>query len=268
MPLQSGDDGVLRAMARRYSVETYLRKLEPLADFNLTADVIVGFPAEDEPAFERTLETVRAARLTKVHVFPYSPRPGTRTAAEDTVPPEVKKERSARLRALSDEACRARWAEKVGRDDVVLVDRPGRGYGADYSPWLVDGPVGELVPVTGRAVTEEGILALPDDCLFCKLVREGDHVAKADGFVAIRDINPQAETHLLVLPERHVDTFRDVAEFPADEAKRMLEFVAEVARGAGLEDYRVLVNVGPGGGQTIFHLHWHVLGGKIRGMPA
>ena len=73
--------------------------------------------------------------------------------------PEVKKERSARLRALSDAACRARWAAKVGSSDVVLVDRPGRGYGADYSPWLVDGPLGELVPVTGRAVTEEGILA-------------------------------------------------------------------------------------------------------------
>ena len=94
---------------------------------------------------------------------------------------------------------------------------------------------------------------------------EGDHVAKDDGFVAIRDINPQAETHLLVLPERHVDTFRDVGEFPPDEAKRMLEFVAQVAREAGLEDYRVIVNVGPGGGQTIFHLHWHVLGGKITG---
>ena len=102
-------------------------------------------------------------------------------------------------------------------------------------------------------------------------MREGDHVHAADGFVAIRDINPKAETHLLVLPERHVDTFRDVSEFPPDEAKRMLEFVAEVARGAGLDDYRVLVNVGPGGGQTIFHLHWHVLGGKIpaleRAMP-
>ena len=107
----------------------------------------------------------------------------------------------------------------------------------------------------------------PDDCLFCRLVREGDHVHAADGFVAIRDINPQAETHLLVLPERHVDTFRDIGEFPPDEAKRMLEFVAETAREAGLEDYRVLVNVGPGGGQTIFHLHWHVLGGKITGMP-
>ena len=107
-----------------------------------------------------------------------------------------------------------------------------------------------------------------DDCLFCTLVRDGDHVAVGDGFVAIRDINPQAETHLLVLPERHVDTFRDVGEFTADEAKRMLEFVAGVAREAGLTDYKVVVNVGRGGGQTVFHLHWHVLGGKITGMPA
>lgn len=111
--------------------------------------------------------------------------------------------------------------------------------------------------------------SLPDasDCLFCRLVREGDHVAKAEGFVAIRDIAPKADTHLLVLPERHVDTFRDVDAFTADEAKRMLEFVARTARDAGLEDYRVLVNVGPGGGQTVFHLHWHVLGGRIQGMP-
>jgi histidine triad (HIT) family protein len=109
--------------------------------------------------------------------------------------------------------------------------------------------------------------SLPDDCLFCKLVREGDHVATADGFVAIRDINPRAETHLLVLPERHVPSFREVSEFPADEVKRMLEFVAETARGAGLEDYRVVVNVGEGGGQTIFHLHWHILGGRITGLP-
>jgi histidine triad (HIT) family protein len=110
--------------------------------------------------------------------------------------------------------------------------------------------------------------SLPDDCLFCRLVDEGDHVAKNDGFVAIRDINPRADTHLLVLPERHVATFRDIGEFPADEAKRMLDFVAETARQAGLEDYRVLVNVGEGGGQTIFHLHWHILGGRVRGLPS
>ena len=97
---------------------------------------------------------------------------------------------------------------------------------------------------------------------------EGDHVAKSDGFVAIRDIHPRADTHLLVLPERHVETFRDVDEFPADEAKRMLDFVAETASKAGLEDYRVLVNVGEGGGQTVFHLHWHILGGRVKGLPA
>jgi histidine triad (HIT) family protein len=92
-------------------------------------------------------------------------------------------------------------------------------------------------------------------------------VARTDGFVAVHDINPQAETHLLVLPERHVDSFREISEFPAEEARRMLEFVAETAARAGLEDYRVVVNVGRGAGQTIFHLHWHVLGGRMRGMP-
>jgi histidine triad (HIT) family protein len=91
-------------------------------------------------------------------------------------------------------------------------------------------------------------------------------VHRADGFVAIRDINPQAETHLLVLPERHVETFREIGEFPPDETRRMLDFVAETAQVAGLEDYKIVVNVGPGAGQTIFHLHWHVLGGKIRGL--
>jgi histidine triad (HIT) family protein len=93
-------------------------------------------------------------------------------------------------------------------------------------------------------------------------------VLAADGFVAIRDIAPKAETHLLVLPERHVASFREITEFPPEEAKRMLDFVAETAKEAGLEDYRVLVNVGEGAGQTVFHLHWHVLGGRVEGMPA
>jgi histidine triad (HIT) family protein len=104
-----------------------------------------------------------------------------------------------------------------------------------------------------------------EGCLFCTLAREGDHVYAADGFVAIADIHPQAPTHLLVLPERHVDTFRDVGEFDGDEAKRMLEFVADTAARAGLTDYRVVVNVGADAGQTVFHLHWHVLGGRPMG---
>jgi threonylcarbamoyladenosine tRNA methylthiotransferase MtaB len=159
VPLQSGDDGMLRAMARRYDAATYLRRLELVGDVNVTTDVIVGFPGEDERAFERTLRVVEEAGITKVHVFPYSPRPGTATAAADTVPKAVKRERSERLRALSREACLRRWREKIGREDLVLVDRQGRGYGDDYSPWLVEAPVGSLVRVRGRAVTEEGIVA-------------------------------------------------------------------------------------------------------------
>jgi threonylcarbamoyladenosine tRNA methylthiotransferase MtaB len=159
VPLQSGDDDVLRAMRRRYTTATYLRRLEPLAaDFNLTTDVIVGFPSEDDRAFERTLATVESAGLSRVHVFPYSPRPGTETAADDRVSPREKRERGARLRQLSHRLERRRWESKVGSSDVVLVDRPGRGYGDDYSPFLVDAPVGELVRVRAEAVTEEGIL--------------------------------------------------------------------------------------------------------------
>ncbi|MGZ8697440.1 MAG: MiaB/RimO family radical SAM methylthiotransferase [Gaiellaceae bacterium] len=160
VPLQSGDDGVLRDMARRYDSATYLRRLEPLADFNLTTDAIVGFPTETERAFQNTLSVVEAAGITKVHVFPYSPRPGTVTAGDDAVAADVKKDRSARLRAASKAACLVRWREKIGADDVVLVDRPGRGYGDDYSPWLVQTDrIGEFVRVRGAAVSEEGILA-------------------------------------------------------------------------------------------------------------
>jgi histidine triad (HIT) family protein len=99
------------------------------------------------------------------------------------------------------------------------------------------------------------------------LYKEGEHVCTGPGVVAIRDINPKADTHLLVIPERHVDSFREVGEFSPEEAHRMLAFIAEAARHEGLEDYNVLVNVGRGAGQTIFHLHWHVLGGKLHGMP-
>jgi hypothetical protein len=75
------------------------------------------------------------------------------------VPPAAKKERSARVRAYSDGACLARWRTKIGREDTVLVDRPGRGYGDDYCPWRVEGEVGSFIRVRGAAVNEEGILA-------------------------------------------------------------------------------------------------------------
>ena len=160
VPLQSGDDAVLRGMARRYTSAQYVAKLSALGDFNLTADVIVGFPGESDDAFERTLDVVERSGIARVHAFPYSPRPGTATAGADTVPASVKKERGARLRALSDQLSRRRWLARVGSTDRVLVDRPGRGYADDYTPWLVDGAVGDLLRARAVGVSEEGILAV------------------------------------------------------------------------------------------------------------
>jgi threonylcarbamoyladenosine tRNA methylthiotransferase MtaB len=161
VPLQSGDDAVLAAMGRRYTSATYLRRLAGLAEeFNLTSDVIVGFPTEDEQAFARTLRTVEEAGLSRVHVFPYSPRPGTGTSALDPVPAAVKKARSARLRELSAELERRRWQGKLGSLERVLVDRPGRGYADDYTPFFVDARVGELVTVRAERLAEEGIVGL------------------------------------------------------------------------------------------------------------
>jgi len=160
VPLQSGDDGVLKAMGRRYTASQFERRLAPLAGLNLTTDVIVGFPAEDDAAFARTLALVERLGMSKAHVFPYSPRPGTRTALEDTVPPEAKRERGSRLRTLSDELSRRRWRARVGTTDRVLVDRPGRGYADDYTPWLVEGAVGEVVPARAVGVGDEGVLAV------------------------------------------------------------------------------------------------------------
>jgi len=81
-----------------------------------------------------------------------------------------------------------------------------------------------------------------DECLFCKALPRS-RPCGLDGRLSWRSatFNPQAETHLLVLPERHVESFREIGAFPPDEAKRMLDFVAEVAADHGLTDYRVVV---------------------------
>jgi histidine triad (HIT) family protein len=106
--------------------------------------------------------------------------------------------------------------------------------------------------------------------VFCKIVRgelPATVVNRMDGFLAIEDIAPKADVHLLVIPEHHLETFRDVSVMEQSEAKRMLDFVAATAKAAGLDEYRLMIFVGPGAGQTVFHLHWHLLGGAVRGMP-
>jgi threonylcarbamoyladenosine tRNA methylthiotransferase MtaB len=144
VPMQSGDDGVLRAMRRRYTAARFLaamrRARERVAGVNLTTDVIVGHPAEDGAAFDRTLAAVSEAGFTRVHVFPYSPRPGTADEADDPVPAAVKAERSRRLRELAERQAQAHRRALSGTRQRVLVEtETGRGYTDDYTPLVAAG---------------------------------------------------------------------------------------------------------------------------------
>ena len=103
-------------------------------------------------------------------------------------------------------------------------------------------------------------------CLFCAIVQgdiPADVVHRAEGFVAFRDIAPKAPVHVLVIPERHVASLEEVDGLTAEERSDMLLFIAEVARREGLvqDGYRVAANHGPNALQSVFHLHWHVMGG-------
>ncbi|MGF1426003.1 HIT domain-containing protein [Kitasatospora sp. LaBMicrA B282] len=103
------------------------------------------------------------------------------------------------------------------------------------------------------------------DCVFCKIVAGGipaTVLRKTDHTIAFRDINPQAPTHILVIPHAH---YANAAELAAAEpliAAELLAEAGEAAREDGLDAYRLIFNTGAGAGQTVFHAHVHVLGGK------
>ncbi len=107
----------------------------------------------------------------------------------------------------------------------------------------------------------------PNDCVFCRIVRGEfgtSFVAESEQAVAFRDLHPQAPTHVLVVPRRHLPALRDLGPNEAELAADLLRLAVEVARREGLMEggYRVLTNDGPDAGQTVFHLHLHVLGGR------
>src|SRR5271157_88066 len=143
LPLQSGSDPVLRRMHRRYRPWHYAEKVEALVraagpELTLGADVMVGFPGETDGEFEETLELVRALPFGYLHLFPFSPRPGTRgwaLHAQATVPAAVVEERIAALRALASRKSSEHRKKFLGRElDSITLHTPaelaGRGWTA------------------------------------------------------------------------------------------------------------------------------------------
>lgn len=112
---------------------------------------------------------------------------------------------------------------------------------------------------------------MSEDCLFCRIASgemEADVVARSDTWVAIRDINPQAPVHVLVIPRSHVETLDDLEAGHRELAGELLLAAREVARQEEIAGgYRVVVNTGGRAGQTVFHLHLHVLGGRAMRWP-
>lgn len=113
---------------------------------------------------------------------------------------------------------------------------------------------------------------MAEDCLFCEIARgerEADRVAEGKTWVAIRDINPQAPVHVLVLPREHVDSLEELDDERPEFAGELLLAAREVARLEEVveEGYRVVANTNRAAGQTVPHLHFHVLGGRTMRWP-
>lgn len=109
---------------------------------------------------------------------------------------------------------------------------------------------------------------MSDDCLFCKIIRgeiPSQKVAETDRIFAFRDINPQAPTHVLVIHKRHTASFAETED--SSVFADVMDGLRKVAADEGLSDYRVVVNNGSRAGQTVFHLHAHLIGGRPLSWP-
>ena len=167
MPLQSADDAVLAAMRRPYTFAQYsstaARMQALLGDCMLSTDVIVGFPAEDAAAFERTIAALESGLFGRAHVFAYSPRPGTAAAELPLLPAALVKERMGRALAAAEAAARSARRAALGRFAEVLVEerRDGlwRGYSSEYIRYYLDGAAspGTLVRAVACEEHEDGV---------------------------------------------------------------------------------------------------------------
>ena len=108
------------------------------------------------------------------------------------------------------------------------------------------------------------------ECLFCRIAQRelpADIVTEDRETVAFKDINPQAPTHVLIIPKTHVPRLSDLAPSTAPLVTNLVTTANAVAKEAGLTDYRLVINCGPQAGQSVFHLHVHLLGGRPMRWP-
>jgi threonylcarbamoyladenosine tRNA methylthiotransferase MtaB len=163
LSLQSGDDMILKRMKRRHlrddalQIVAKLRSLRP--DIVFGADIIAGFPTEDDAMFENTLRIVTEADLTYLHVFPYSPREGTPAARMPQVDKRIARDRAAILRAAGERQFAKLCASRIGQIEQVLIERDGLGRTEQFIPISVaDAQPGDLLSVRVTAIAADGLV--------------------------------------------------------------------------------------------------------------
>jgi threonylcarbamoyladenosine tRNA methylthiotransferase MtaB len=164
LSLQSGDDMILKRMKRRHSRADAVRfcdevrRLRP--DIVFGADIIAGFPTETDAMFSNTLALVEDCGLTLLHVFPFSPRPGTPAARMPQTAPDVVRTRAQTVRQQGHSAFSARLSSEVGKVRNVLVEKPGLGRTEHYLPVAFEGgAAGEIVAARIAAASDKRLFA-------------------------------------------------------------------------------------------------------------
>ena len=183
IPLQSGSDKILRLMQRRYATDLYRSRIEKIKSLiphaGIGADVIVGFPGESEEDFQATYQFIHSLDISYLHVFTYSERPGTKASTmEDTIPVQTRGDRNRKLRILSEKKRNAFHVSQLGKEALVLLDKPGpntnsnrEGFSENYVRVQLSSPVvgnAELVRARLENIAGDLVIATPLEVLLCR----------------------------------------------------------------------------------------------------
>ncbi|MBQ9890328.1 MAG: tRNA (N(6)-L-threonylcarbamoyladenosine(37)-C(2))-methylthiotransferase MtaB [Firmicutes bacterium] len=279
-----------------------LKEFDP--HYGITTDIIAGFPGETEEDFSQSLELVKKAGFLKVHAFPYSDRPGTKASGmEGHVGAQEKKERAERLARAAQEQSEAFRKGLIGTVLRVLPEEPvldasaatgetvWRGHASNYTEVYFAAPSGkdmteDFVDVIIQEIFEDGVSGKlkakepanaaekekhMSDCIFCKIANGDIPSNKAyedDQILAFHDLDPQAPVHVLIIPKKHLDSLSAAGEEDAKLLSHIMLKIRDIAADLGLENgYRVVINTGEDGGQTVKHLHVHLLGKRSMKWP-
>ncbi len=178
LSLQSGSDTVLQRMNRKYTASEYMDKVNLIRKYmpnsGITTDIIVGFPAETEDEFNETLEFVKKINFSRIHVFKYSVREGTKAASfENQVDEKIKSERSKILISLADKMAQDFMQEMIGKTISVLIEKKNgnlyEGYTTNYLRTVIESDLD-----IENQIVEANVIRFEEDCLISLMKKEGN----------------------------------------------------------------------------------------------